>query len=78
MDPKQCRGKPTHDPGFHLLGKSEHSLQPGRRARTISSRKPPSSPRLAVPNKLGHKGTSLRVHRLPLKRGAVGHAQRTS
>lgn len=71
MDPRRCRGSQLHHPGLLLLGKTERRRQPTRSAHAISSRKLPSSPRLAVADKLGHIGAPLRSHRHPVKREAV-------
>lgn len=77
MYPRWCRGRQPHHPGFHLLNKSEHGPQPARRFHAIYSRKPHSPLRLAVADKLGQKGASLRSHSIPVKRGTVEFAWRT-
>lgn len=71
-------GRQSRSTGFHLLGKSEHNMQPARKAYEIPSRKPSSSLRLVVANKLGHKSNSLRSSRLLMKKGTVRSARELS
>ena len=65
MDPRWCRGSQSHQPGLLFLGKTEHSWQPSRSTQAISLRKRPSSPRLAVADKLGLIDASLEVSWIP-------------
>lgn len=82
MDPRWCRGSQSHHPGLILLGKTEHSWQPRRSTQAISLRKLPSSPRLAVADKLGYIGAPLEVSRIPqeflMKRGNMDQIREVS
>lgn len=57
--PKMVQREPFPPPRVAFTGK--HSWQPSRNTQAISLRKLPSSPRLAVADKLGHIGAPLEV-----------------